>query len=226
MYGLRQHPQRLDRLGSFYRTINTAAPSQPLVSGPSVVQQASRGNQDHSIPQHATHKPLHFPSTPSPPALISPTHHPRLPQARAHIEGFLNYTFTDINWLEEALWAYRITMASTGKDLVEGNKRLAVVGDSGLTLVVVDHCIIGQGMTRDLADQCRKAWTSNESLCALSRAHEIAQFIEPNPGTAVSPLMRATAVEAILGAVFKDSGDDYKVLKRAVVGFGVLRERT
>lgn len=35
--------------------------------------------------------------------------------------------------------------------------------------------------------------------------------------------MRATAVEAIIGAVFKDSGGDYVMLKRAIVGFGVLQ---
>lgn len=74
--------------------------------------------------------------------------HPTLSQARTHIEGFLEYTFTDIDWLEEALWAYPIILAD-GRNLIDGNKSLAVVGDAALQLVVANECY-GQRMTRGI----------------------------------------------------------------------------
>ena len=64
---------------------------------------------------------------------------------------------------------------------------------------------------------------SNKSLGTLARAHGIAQFVVSQPGTQkMSDYIRATAVEAVLGAVIKDNGYDYEVLKRAVAAFGVI----
>ena len=74
------------------------------------------------------------------------TGHWKLPQARTYIEGFLGYTFTNVDLLEEALWAYPVTMAS-GKRLVNGNLSLAMIGDAILDVVVIEHCY-DRGMSR------------------------------------------------------------------------------
>ncbi|KAK5138036.1 hypothetical protein LTR08_005833 [Meristemomyces frigidus] len=149
------------------------------------------------------------------------TFHPTLSEARTYIEGFLGYTFVNIDWLEEALWAYPTTLSS-GKNLIDGNKSLAVVGDAVLHIIVAEQCY-DQGMIRGDANNCLKLVVSNPSLGQLARAHGISQFVITNPGTGqMSDYMRATAVEAVLGAVIKDNGYDYDVLRRAVAAFGVI----
>ena len=67
------------------------------------------------------------------------TFHWKLLEARTYIEGFLGYTFTNVDLLEEALWAMPVTMAS-GKKLVDGNLGLAMVGDAVLDFVLIEHC--------------------------------------------------------------------------------------
>lgn len=67
------------------------------------------------------------------------TSHPRLSEARDYIQRLTCYKFVNIDWLEEALWAYPVTMAC-GRYLKDGNKSLAVVGDAVLNLVVTSEC--------------------------------------------------------------------------------------
>ena len=74
------------------------------------------------------------------------TFHWKLSAARTYIESFLGYNFANIDWLEEALWAYPVTMAN-GKHLIDGNKSLAVVGDAVLHVIVAEQCY-DRGMTR------------------------------------------------------------------------------
>ncbi|KAK5119412.1 hypothetical protein LTR85_007512 [Meristemomyces frigidus] len=108
------------------------------------------------------------------------------------------------------------------KPLFDSNKSLAVVGDAVLRLVVTTECY-DRGMTRGFANIRLNDITKNEAPCELTYAHQIAQFIALQPGTVrPSDYMRATAVEAIIGAVFKDSGSDYGASKRAVEAFGIL----
>jgi len=71
--------------------------------------------------------------------------HPRIQQAREHVEAFLDYTFANADWLEEALWTYPVTMCS-GKVLRGGNRGLAQIGDSALDLII-NHQSYARGMT-------------------------------------------------------------------------------
>ena len=64
---------------------------------------------------------------------------------------------------------------------------------------------------------------SDKALGMLARAHGVGQFVIPQHGTkTMSERMRATAVEAVLGAVIKDNGYDCDVLKRVVAAFGII----
>lgn len=65
---------------------------------------------------------------------------------------------------------------------------------------------------------------SNVNLDKVGRSKGIEKFIELHAGTPeVSPKTMATTVEAILGAVFKDSYDDLEAVKRAMVAFGLIK---
>ncbi|KAK4548762.1 hypothetical protein LTR36_008535 [Oleoguttula mirabilis] len=181
---------------------------------PSVKQDAA--------PANAQSKVILKPVIRKPPNSL--TGHPRLAEARSYIEGVINYTFRDIDLLEEALWACPRVVGQ--RWLADGNKSLAVVGDSALNLVVADDCY-AEGMSRGEANGRLKELVCNKNLAELELAKAIDQrsFVQLNIGmTAMSWYMRATAVEAIIGAVFRDSDGDHGAVKRAVVGVGVLKE--
>jgi len=140
-----------------------------------------------SEPQHPQDKTLltlqaqsaHLPalqnekSAYSPPPPPSKKHtHPNIHAATTHIESFLGYTFTNVNWLEEALWTYPVIM-STDKILRSANRGLALIGDAALKLVILNQCY-ARGMTTSMsaailwdtagvqADMiCRPEWKSS-----------------------------------------------------------------
>ena len=75
------------------------------------------------------------------------------------------------------------------------------------------------GPASDLLQQV----TCNAYLGAMSSGHEIATFVIMNPGSkAMTRDMRATAVEAIIGAVYRDCGGDHDTLVNVVTALGVL----
>ncbi|KAK3621134.1 hypothetical protein LTR56_016540 [Elasticomyces elasticus] len=150
--------------------------------------------------------------------------HSNLTAARAHIEGFLGYRFIDINNLEEALWAYA-TELPNGRHITD-NKKIALVGDAVLKLVVVNDCY-EKCSTIGNADDRLKALVNNNYLGNLTRAQELIPFMQLNPGSGpMSLYMKGTAVEGVLGAVSRDCGNDYDTLVKAVHAFGVFSEGT
>ncbi|KAK5710015.1 hypothetical protein LTR17_019235 [Elasticomyces elasticus] len=71
--------------------------------------------------------------------------------------------------------------------------------------------------------RCVEEVACNEYLAALPHAVGVARFVNMNAGmTAMSEYMRATAVEAIFGAVFNDCRGDYQTLLKAVTAMGVF----
>ncbi|KAK5743842.1 hypothetical protein LTR17_002465 [Elasticomyces elasticus] len=143
--------------------------------------------------------------------------HLKLADAKTYIEEVLSYKFNNIDYLEEALWACPAEMQN-GRQLPDGNKSLAVVGDAVLHLVVVHYCYV-----RGPANDAWKKVACNEYLAALPHAVGVARFVNMNAGmTAMSEYMRATAVEAIFGAVFNDCRGNYQTLLKAVTAMGVF----
>ncbi|KAK4548763.1 hypothetical protein LTR36_008536 [Oleoguttula mirabilis] len=142
--------------------------------------------------------------------------------ARTHIELLIQYNFTNPLLLEEALLA---TPSMVGTSfLTEFNKRLAIVGNGAIKLLVTNDCYLA-GMPKGQADLRRQAVESNSKLAKLGRAKGIDLFIVKGGGTTVSSIiMVASAVEAIFGAVFVDSKEDYGATKRAMVAFGLLED--
>ncbi|KAK0273724.1 hypothetical protein LTR91_004899 [Friedmanniomyces endolithicus] len=146
---------------------------------------------------------------------------PRFAAVKTYIGNLLAYNFRTVTNLEEALWAYPATL-SNGSYLPDGNKSLAVVGDAVLNLVVKHHCYVLE-MKRGPASDLLQQVTCNAYLGAMSSGHEIATFVIMNPGSkAMTRDMRATAVEAIIGAVYRDCGGDHDTLVNVVTALGVL----
>jgi ribonuclease III len=148
--------------------------------------------------------------------------HPNFTEARTHIEQLLSYRFNNAKILEKALRAFPCFLSSG--EYVDGNKGIAVVGDAALQLIVTTNCYV-QGLDRGTASIRFQSPVKNEALGNLEAAKkpEENQCVFLAPGTTVtSTYMRATTVEAVLGAVYLDSGWDMGVARRACVQFGIL----
>ena len=73
-------------------------------------------------------------------------------------------------------------------------------------------------------DDKRQETLGNPNLSVKGRAKGIDDCILCNPGTRPSEYMVATAVEAILGAMFVDSKQDLGVVSKGMVVLGLLEQ--
>ena len=107
----------------------------------------------------------------------------------------------------------------------DGNKRLAILGDKILDLALADEWLktgaSKAGLTKIIQDVA-----SNKNLDRLGNQHGIDRFILKNPSQGIYvpfKVMTAT-MEAILGAVWLDSGEDLEVVKRVMRRLGLVPE--
>ncbi|MDI1491507.1 MAG: hypothetical protein OHK93_002716 [Ramalina farinacea] len=123
-------------------------------------------------------------------------------------QSIIGYTFTDASILWEALQAPGAPRFDTnGRDFSNGQKRLALVGDAVLKLVLLDEWYRGpRGI--QIGNNQVATIGSNSNLAQTGRSHSLDTCIHNNPSAwgAVSNGVMAQTVEAILGAVWLDSG--------------------
>ncbi|KAK2810356.1 hypothetical protein FQN50_003087 [Emmonsiellopsis sp. PD_5] len=131
------------------------------------------------------------------------------------VEGIISYKFTTPSLCEEAL-------ETAGYRTPSGNRSLAQVGDAALKVSLV---LAGRarGDSRvDIQTVCDQT-ASNSFLSARGFKHGLDKHLILNPSQRgiVAPSVMATSVEAILGAVFLDSGYDYLVFDRVRKSLGI-----
>ncbi|KAH8693223.1 putative RNAse III [Talaromyces proteolyticus] len=127
-----------------------------------------------------------------------------------YLERMISYEFNDKTLVNHAL-------TSAGYALpVDGNKDLAMVGDAVLKVVLVTD-----GYTRGQINDVVSTKGSKVSLAEAGFRNGLDGFIYVNPaqGGHVSDGVMATAVEAIFGAVYIDSGRDITPVERAIAAF-------
>ncbi|MCJ1479872.1 hypothetical protein MMC06_000026 [Schaereria dolodes] len=123
-------------------------------------------------------------------------------------ETAIGYRFKDPQILWEALQAAGSSVRRAGeREIRDGNKRLALLGDTILKLVLVEDWYNSQRARVD-ADQAIQNIGSNANLDRVGREHGLSTLINTNPsqGSFVSPVTMSATVEAILGAVYLDDG--------------------
>lgn len=153
---------------------------------------------------------------------------------RKELEAILQYEFRDPSILEEALLADGAEPAISPTDANKhGNKRLALIGDALLRLVLVDDSIIGGGSTgmlvaymddnlanRPLADSDNicAAEASNTALHKDQKELGLSRFVKTAPAQQgqVYRVTGASTIEALIGAVWVDSQHDYKRVHHVV----------
>ena len=149
----------------------------------------------------------------------------RILNTTREVESIIGYNFTDPLKLWEAVQAAGSGNISAGtRHFPDGNKRLAVLGDTILRLVLVKEwydstdargisnllpftCLLSdRGIGR--ANEIMQRVGSNANLDRTGRLYELDDFICRNPAQPghISPNTMADTVEAILGAVYLDGG--------------------
>ncbi|KAL8712971.1 MAG: hypothetical protein Q9220_002831 [cf. Caloplaca sp. 1 TL-2023] len=136
-------------------------------------------------------------------------------QAVAGVQDIIEYTFNDPYILLEALQAAGAPARHFGgRRIVDGNKRLAILGDTVLQLVLAEDWY-DNGQSRAVFDDARQRLLSNWNLNQIGVQTGLNAFVNRAAGApTVSPATMAATVEAIVGAVYLD-GDKSAV--RAVV---------
>ena len=143
------------------------------------------------------------------------------------VETIIGYNFSDPLILWEALQAAGSGVTSAGiRRFPDGNKRLAVLGDTILKLVLVGHWYDSAGVrgivgmirwyfrasdvTLGRASDIVSSVGSNTNLDRVGRLHGLDTYVSRNPsqGHYISPATMSATVEAILGGVYIDGGID------------------
>lgn len=142
------------------------------------------------------------------------------------VQNIIGYTFEDHFILWEALQAPgSITRLFGRRNMPDGNKRLAILGDTIMKLVLIEEWYEGaedRGKNQipihrpysvlteraGRASQIVSDVGSNVNLDRVGRLHRLDQHINRNAaqGQLISPVTMTATVEAILAAVYIDGG--------------------
>lgn len=131
----------------------------------------------------------------------------------------LGHEFRDPTWLELAL-THRSVSGS------RNNERLEFLGDSILNFVIADFLYQRfPGENEGRLSRLRALLVKQETLASVARDLKLGDYLHLGPGELKSGGFRresilADTVEAILGAIFRDSGDMVACAERVHAWFG------
>ena len=119
-----------------------------------------------------------------------------LPQVVDPMQDLIDYTFEDPEVLVEAFVTFRVKLQNRGW-LPEGNKRIAMIGDAVLRLVLVNdfylgmasrgkhtlpQCMKGEKLTLNRSRRCREAEAGKRCQSMRARLGERARQVSPTLG--------------------------------------------
>jgi len=136
---------------------------------------------------------------------------------QADVEKMIHYTFENAEYFEEAMAAAGTNSPNDVPGKQNGNKRLALVGDALIRLIILDDWY-ADGTSTEEGSNLVSSRGSNKNLNEVGAERGLSRYIKLNScqkGTA-PPTTMASTVEAIIGAVWEDSGKDLDRV-RAVV---------
>ncbi|KAL8882669.1 MAG: hypothetical protein Q9198_000366 [Flavoplaca austrocitrina] len=123
------------------------------------------------------------------------------------VQNIIGYTFNDSDLVREAVSAAGSIVAAGTRRFPNGNKRLAILGDTVLQLALAEEWYDGIE-PRATYDRIRQAVGSNNNLHSIGLASNLDAFVNlAAGGRTVSPITMAATVEAIIGAVYLDANN-------------------
>lgn len=131
---------------------------------------------------------------------------PSRSEALARLQVMLGYEFNDPAWLQLALTHRSVSGA-------RNNERLEFLGDAILNFVVADYLYLQFPLEKEgRLSRLRSSLVKQETLAAIARDLGLGEHLLLGPGELKSGGFRresilADAVEAVLGAIYRDSMD-------------------
>ncbi len=127
-----------------------------------------------------------------------------------NLEKNLGYTFKNKELMERALT--HSSYSNEMKKAVESNERLEFLGDSVLSIITSEYLFKHyRHLPEGELTKLRAALVCEKSLCEISRQLKIGDYLklgkgEDNTGGRTRPSILADAFEAMLAAIYLDSG--------------------
>ncbi|KAL8848701.1 MAG: hypothetical protein Q9221_006311 [Calogaya cf. arnoldii] len=127
------------------------------------------------------------------------------------VQDIIGYTFADPYLVHEAISAAGSIVSAGPRRFPNGNKRLAILGDTVLQLALAEDWYDGNE-PRATFDGIRQRIASNGNLHSTGLANNLDAFVNlAGGGRTVSPITMAATVEAVIGAVYLDSKNMHAV---------------
>ncbi|KAH7031870.1 ribonuclease III domain-containing protein [Macrophomina phaseolina] len=140
------------------------------------------------------------------------------------IEETIGYEFTNTNLMEEAILAAGASVSDPAiRGDPKGNKRLALVGDAVIQLVILDKWYWGGSDTATGSNTPQKT-AANDALSQQASKVHLCDMIKKNPcqeGDAPRETLAST-VEALIGAVWFDCGGRINVIEQVMEKLGLF----
>lgn len=142
------------------------------------------------------------------------------------VEEIINYQFINPKLICEALLAAGSYLPGIVRISKDGNKNLALVGDAVLQLVLVSDGY-NKGLYKGAINDIVSAKGRNAYLTVQGFHNNLDEFIFKNPSQPdISKGLMADTVEAILGAVYLDSGKDISAVQDVMKTFNIFDPET
>ncbi|KAF7944516.1 hypothetical protein ACHAO1_010127 [Botrytis cinerea] len=135
---------------------------------------------------------------------------------KTFVKNKLKYGFKEDRFFREALITSRVV--SGEKSIVErqGNRRLALIGDALIRLELVHNRYL-QGASLETSHICVSKNASNRNLGTIGQHNGLVdQMVLPTSQHEPAVYTVATTVEALIGAIWLDSEQDFGVVGRAI----------
>ncbi|KAJ9643484.1 hypothetical protein H2199_004163 [Coniosporium tulheliwenetii] len=144
----------------------------------------------------------------------------------AQAQTILGYQFNNVAYLREALHAAGSGFIKDGQQILhEGNKRLAVLGNAVIQLILQQDWY-GSGRSRESGNQNLSRIAASQFLADVARQSGIDLCIVPNPsqhGQPASPVLLTSTISAAIGAIWLDSANNLPVTRRVMINLRILQ---
>ncbi|ATZ58759.1 hypothetical protein BCIN_16g04530 [Botrytis cinerea B05.10] len=135
---------------------------------------------------------------------------------RTYVKNKLDYDFKEDELLTEALVTSGVVFGANSTVERQGNRRLALIGDALIRLELVYTKYL-DGATLETSQKCVSKNASNRNLGAIGQQNGlIDQMIFPVNQQKPGEYTVATTVEALIGAIWLDSEQDFGVIGRVI----------
>lgn len=137
--------------------------------------------------------------------------------------GIIGYSFRDISYLENAMTHSSYANERRGKGIYPSNERLEFLGDAVLEMVISEHLYENfAGKSEGTLTKMRQYLVCEKTLAKIANEISLGEFLNVGRGEELTdcrkrPKVLADALEALIAAIYLDSGRSLEFAARSVI---------